>query len=107
MAIVRDIPSAHFDAAQHSPTREEHPRGASRRAPDPRQSTPGPHLHRTAFGAVQVWWWDSAHAHRAVRQFTWLGAGSVKVALSRPAHQPRSGRTPSGTAVREDGVRDG
>ncbi|HUE98590.1 MAG TPA: hypothetical protein VMN99_05010 [Anaerolineales bacterium] len=30
----------------------------------------------------------SAHALRAVRQFAWLGAGSVKVALSRPGRAP-------------------
>jgi hypothetical protein len=30
------------------------------RAADLRQSAPEPHLHRTAFGAVQVWWWDAS-----------------------------------------------
>ena len=43
--------------------------------PDPRQTPPGP------------WWWESAHALRAVRQFAWLEVGSDKVALSHPAHQ--------------------
>ena len=28
----------------------------------PGQGTSGPHLHRTAFGAVQVWWWDASQA---------------------------------------------
>ena len=41
-------------------------------------------------------------SRRVFRQFLWLGARSVKMALSRPTHQPRLG-----TAVREDGVRDG
>jgi hypothetical protein len=30
----------------------------------------------------------SAHALRAVRQFAWLGVGTVKAALSRPTHLP-------------------
>ena len=32
----------------------------TQRVPDARQSTSGPHLHHTPFGAVQVWWWESA-----------------------------------------------
>ena len=50
------------------------------RALDPRQA-PGPHLHLVP---AQVWWWEPAHALRAVRQFAWLKAGSSKAALSRP-----------------------
>src|SRR5829696_6331819 len=41
-------------------------------APDPRRAS-GP------------WWWESAHALRAVRQFVWLQVGPVKSASSRPA----------------------
>jgi hypothetical protein len=62
-------------------------RRPTQRAPDLRQSAPEPHLHRTAFGAVQVWWWDSAHALGAVKLFAWLEVGSGKMALSRPTHR--------------------
>jgi hypothetical protein len=41
-------------------------------------------------------------AVRVSRQFSRLKAGSVKAALSRPAHQP-----PAGTTARRDDVRDG
>ena len=44
----------------------------TQRAPEPRQR------------AAEPWWWESAHALRAVRQFAWLGVDSVKAALSRP-----------------------
>ena len=39
---------------------------------------------------------ESAHAMRAVRQFAWLEADSVKMALSRPGRA--SGLPPAGTA---------
>ena len=48
--------------------------------PEPRQTTPG------------LAWWDASR--RVFGQFLWLEADSVKVALSRPAHQP-----PAGTAT--------
>ena len=44
-----------------------------------------PHWHRTP---VQVWWWDSPHALRAVRQFAWLKVGTGKEALPRPGRAP-------------------
>ena len=42
---------------------------------------------------------SAQHSVRVFRQFLWLKAGSVKMALPRPTHQrvSHSGRTPSGT----------
>jgi hypothetical protein len=44
-------------------------------------------VHPTPGRAPGLSWWDAlrARALRAVRQFAWLEAGSVKEALSRPA----------------------
>ena len=53
----------------------------TQRPPDLRQSAPEPHLH---LAQVQVWWWESAHALRAVGQFMRLEVGSDKMELPRP-----------------------
>jgi len=53
-------------AAQHSV-----PEVLRDNAPEPRQSTPG------------LVWWESAR----FQAISWLEAGSVKAALSRPSHQ--------------------
>ena len=91
----------------------------TQRPPDLRQSAPEPHLHlaHTCPGGrcqgVQVLWWNSAHALRAVRHFAWLEVDSVKVALSCPTHQrvprrsmrgrPRAvGRTPCNSFASEE-----
>ena len=39
-------------------------------------------------------------SRRVFRQYAWLGVGSVKVALSRPTHQPSSGCFATGNARR-------
>ena len=43
---------------------------------------------------------------RVFKQFSWLGVGSVKVALSRPTHQ-RVTRVVGRLAPRIEGFRDG
>ena len=54
-------------------------------------------------------WWDASQARfhlclrqGAGRQFAWLEVGSVKVASSRPAHQPPSGCYGDGYPINPD-----
>jgi len=41
-------------------------------------------VHPTPGRAPGLYWWE----RRVFEQFSWLEVGSVKMALSRPAHQP-------------------
>jgi len=46
-------------------------------------------MHPTPGRTPGLMWWDATQCARlrAVKQFAWLEVGSVKMALSRPAHQ--------------------
>jgi hypothetical protein len=57
-------------------------------APDLRQRTQEPHLHRTACPKSVVQCRCGGGSRRVFRQFVWLEVGSTKMAFTRPGRAP-------------------